>query len=839
MPVDFADHQILAGPKQNSLVGSNGNLAYSQFNVFDTANTDLNFDVYFDSNGWTDGYLRMGMMRHSFSSSMDDVPSYAQMRWQPGLAGSRSDACVNQWPVLAPKAYRGAFATGVAAYNSTTLMCEIKVGGKVVMAVPVFYSQKHTLTGSAYDTKAYHMVTRGDGTTYFFIRNAVDGKYYPMTNDIVKLERIGDTWKFTDQNDQIDTFDISGKLLQTERAGKVVALTYDTYGRMIRAADAFGNNIALDYAGDVFTLPSQTRVTSVTDSVSGRKVNLKYADAGTSYSDWSNRIKEIWSQDGADTKLSTSFNLFYNNYLAKIVEYGEDDVGAVTKTLTIAYSGGPNNGNAAVSSVTSDEGATTYEYTPTRVTAYVTSINAGVVTTNANYTDYAFYNFVQSPVTEQSGVATQTATYSTTGDLTSITTVDGTAVAAKAGARGKANSASGETVEIAFTRNAQHQLASSKITTQGVSNTFRYGYDGQRNRPNKILKDNELTILTYDDKGRVAESLRAVLTAPANGATGGPRGKAGSTETPADQVEFEKLKRDDFVGRSDISVSRRTHQYDDKGQEISSTDGAGNVTGYEYDDKGHRTVTIKADGTRVDKRRPEVEGNASVRGKVGARTAWANSTLINARAAATQIHFVGGAGDGSLHTNTKDYADNYGRTYTLPFVNWNSYSNLEGVLGTGWGDPFLKVRTNLVAVGHSWGGDSVVEASKMPDANVDLLVTVDPVGTFDWNDGSNYWVSVYADPGPVWSVIWHTKRVCAWKGRFCKTIKWPTWDYNWNGSDWTAWAGGKGWYSSLDEGDANYDAKVNYNGHHGDFKAMVNTMERNQVFFYGISCSVC
>lgn len=72
-----------------------------------------------------------------------------------------------------------------------------------------------------------------------------------------------------------------------------------------------------------------------------------------------------------------------------------------------------------------------------------------------------------------------------------------------------------------------------------------------------------------------------------------------------------------------------------------------------------------------------------------------------------------------------------------------------------------------------------------------------------------------------------------------KNIKYPKVVANWDRGDWLAWSGGKNWYSSLDEGDANYDAKVNYNGHHADFKLMLEKMESTARFNYGTYCAAC
>ena len=131
-----------------------------------------------------------------------------------------------------------------------------------------------------------------------------------------------------------------------------------------------------------------------------------------------------------------------------------------------------------------------------------------------------------------------------------------------------------------------------------------------------------------------------------------------------------------------------------------------------------------------------------------------------------------------------------------------------------------------MVIGHSYGGDSSVEASKQTssDKQVDLLITVDPVGAGDWNDGARYWIELYADPGRWYGYV-RVKWVHRWWGGYPKFYWEPS---QWNSSDWIAWAGGKGSYSSYDPGDAHPDKLWRTPAHHEQFGYMLEEFQNSE-----------
>jgi hypothetical protein len=158
----------------------------------------------------------------------------------------------------------------------------------------------------------------------------------------------------------------------------------------------------------------------------------------------------------------------------------------------------------------------------------------------------------------------------------------------------------------------------------------------------------------------------------------------------------------------------------------------------------------------------------------------------------TQTVFVGGAGDGGELFHYVDwYSAGANSTYHInsTFYKWWQVDTWYGINAKN--DRFKKEAGKLLMViGHSYGGDSSVEASKetASDKQVDLLITVDPVGTGDWNDGARYWIELYADPGRWYGYV-RVKWVHRWWGGYPNFYWEPS---QWNSSDWGAWSDGKG-----------------------------------------------
>ena len=133
-----------------------------------------------------------------------------------------------------------------------------------------------------------------------------------------------------------------------------------------------------------------------------------------------------------------------------------------------------------------------------------------------------------------------------------------------------------------------------------------------------------------------------------------------------------------------------------------------------------------------------------------------------------------------------------------------------------------------IFIGYSYGGDSVLELSTRdlsatPNLEVDLTITIDPVGwvpTFEPN--TKKWINVTAQTT--------VKRIESGHFEYVGK-KWGIPQYKWvrivktiprlDSSDLLASAGGKETYLPLIDGAGNAHEQINYTGHHTDFNCML------------------
>ena len=86
--------------------------------------------------------------------------------------------------------------------------------------------------------------------------------------------------------------------------------------------------------------------------------------------------------------------------------------------------------------------------------------------------------------------------------------------------------------------------------------------------------------------------------------------------------------------------------------------------------------------------------------------------------------FVGGFGDGpSGHRIVYDYCQSFARTHAdVHYFNWDQQREIKPRLGQA------TTSDKLLLVGHSYGGDTAGNIAAHFNRNIDLLITIDPVG---------------------------------------------------------------------------------------------------------------
>ncbi len=131
---------------------------------------------------------------------------------------------------------------------------------------------------------------RPDGRVFSFKKT---GPVFVADPDVVgRLEQIPGGWRFTNEGDEVETYDSNGKLLSiSNRAGLSHALTYFTTGsktgQIERIADSFGRTLTFEY-------DSRLRISAMVDP-SGGRYTYGYDDSfnglvGITYPDSRSRV---------------------------------------------------------------------------------------------------------------------------------------------------------------------------------------------------------------------------------------------------------------------------------------------------------------------------------------------------------------------------------------------------------------------------------------------------------------------------------------------------------------------------------------------------------------------
>jgi len=403
-------------------------------------------------------------------------------------------------------------------------------------------------------------------------------------------------------------------------------------------------------------------------------------------------------------------------------------------------------------------------------------------------------NSTQKPVSMLQGESQQSISYDEAGNLASVST---------------------DSYDVALTYNSHDLLTAADINANGKVSSVRYQYDNSHRKPSVIQRDDNVTFIEYNAKGLQQKATRLKVL------------------PPLDVNAIAKSKLADIRQLDNIELSEKQFTYSQHGLLKSTINGAGEEVSFEYNAAGEKVATIKADGSRVLKSHL-TPALSNVRQKLRIpEDLTVGRYVYSARSSNTQVVFVGGALDKNGSRIVQDYAIDF-----KPRNAATSYKT-HAQIGTTWGigkttDPFGKTKETLIVVGHSWGGDSAVEASKQTRASkkVDLLITVDAVGTGDWNDGADHWIAIYAEPGPAFKTHFHIE----WhkKGWFKYFHFHKEKHDGWSQGDWIAFAGGKGSYSTYDKGNANPDEWVTYYGSHEDFQPMIDFMEKDSRFHFGL-----
>lgn len=188
-----------------------------------------------------------GQWRHSFSRSIKPVQSgstyraYVPSSDNSSLYSTESAACTSGFAQI--KSRVSAWSNANAAYSGG--LCTLIDGGTVIATLPIFYTSQPTPAPGSTVVIGFDVV-RDDGRQ---IRFPVIGSTIIVPPSIkLKLQQISGGFTVTDADDNVETYDATGKLLSVvARSSVVQTLSYNTAGRLSAVADTFGRSLTLFY----------------------------------------------------------------------------------------------------------------------------------------------------------------------------------------------------------------------------------------------------------------------------------------------------------------------------------------------------------------------------------------------------------------------------------------------------------------------------------------------------------------------------------------------------------------------------------------------------------------
>jgi len=744
----------------------NGNLVFSIKDVLKSNGGFIKTNILYNSSMKNRLQSTLGTWSLNHFGEMDVTPDFDLLKIKSSLYSNSESACVVGWDQISELSYRSLLSSAKSVFNRSTGLCDIVDNNEVVLSL-VVYSTKNDFNKSN-----IHTVTKANGTTYLFTKEKYN-RWKSVTADNVGLERVQQGWKFISEKDQIEYYDNKGRLLSLELGSKILEMEYDKQNRLIKIVEPNVDSVELSYSAEGL-------IAEMTSASTATTLRFSYTD---------NRQLAAISTPKNGQEEELMYFEYDDNGLLNTMMQGKSAV------LTFTY-----DYLERVVDISDAEVTTNYSYFPTSV---ILSDGKG----SDMSTEYVLKGSIQLPVAQEYKGYKQKGTYDEKGRLVSITG------GIPADINHETTRATGPLVKnsnfkMSYNSKGALRTATMEDPETGERKSKTYRYDSSFKKPTGIFDENGITYLAYNKKGLITKRTRIVNIAP------------------YDAKYLEAASPDEVVQLVGVKAKNTKYKYDDNWRLSAVTDEKGGITRFEYNAKGKKIATIRPDGSRIEKE--NYDQNSVVSRKMNSRAATVAGNYINARSSNTQVVFVGGGGDGAWPNGTT-IVQNYESAFESNYASksqFYSHWDIGTIMGiSGNSDPFNKTGDPLIVVGHSWGGDSAVEASKQTDAShdVELLVTIDPVGTADWNDGSQYWIEVYINPPPRWTQVFTGWASCGW---FCY---YPTWGLidNWTSGDVTAWMGGKGTYSTYDPGNANPDKLLEYDGHHEWFSTMINNMERD------------
>jgi YD repeat-containing protein len=240
------------------IIPASGGVISKESAFADSANAPIPFDYYYNGAQTTSSALG-ATWRHSYSRSI--VNRYAGTANQvyvsspanSSLYNDETSACTSGFSEIQSRVSTWAALT--SSYSNGT--CSLYSGTTRVGTITVYYNNALPPPPPTSSSVTIGLeAVRDDGLSVTFIPN---GSAYsaPMGVAMV-LQPIAGGYTLTDEQDNVETYDSTGKLQSVKtRAGVIKTMTYDGSGRLSTVVDSFGHTLTLGY-------DAQGRLSSVT-----------------------------------------------------------------------------------------------------------------------------------------------------------------------------------------------------------------------------------------------------------------------------------------------------------------------------------------------------------------------------------------------------------------------------------------------------------------------------------------------------------------------------------------------------------------------------------------------
>jgi len=754
----------------------------------------LQTDIHYSSAA-EQGSLGKGW-RTSFDASLDTSVDYDALLIKSDQYSSAQAACEKGFGDIKDTLYRGLLSDAVAVYNASNSSCSINRDNGTVASFEIW--DKDGVTGDS------HSVTKPNGDILIFSKDS-SGKYLALDQGIeVQLfEAEGDILEYVGADNKKYSFDKEGKLIRLMVDGKVANLEYND-DKIVKVSNQVGVDIIFSYDNDKLseiayldnklTFEYQgENLFSISRLVSNQKV-LDLVD-----------MDKLSEEDLNSTNFEESNTETYTSVLSELGQFSYNDKGVIVQ---ITQDGSTKIfGEEELSNSTKGISFTKeFSYDDLGRVIAQDSTSKTLAGSENRHTDYIYEN-----------------------DMFEILSGD-------------------ESLKEFY----------------DVVNSIQVVKSSEDSMSEKIM--------SYDEKGRVINFTMAPYASPASFEINykyndrGQRIKLDGFDSEtgirtSSVREFDPIfnKVTKFQSGNQTVVSKYSANGQIVKKEIYKGLGLASSASYSYDRNGFPesridNVTKNTKSFKVSKT-GKYSWSFYNRYRDFFNVGWSRATgYIKATNSATTVTFVEGA-----KTTSYGPVGNFVNTYykkKLSRINYFHWEMLDGssssfFRATPYQNPFNKQQNTkqLIVVGHSFGGDSSVEAlsKTITGTNPDLLITIDPIGE---DSRSSYvksktkrWIDIYAMSGTptgkkkVWRTWTYSKDVsylgvCGWSPCWkTKTIsvsqKYIGYDtvMSWNSGDWIAYVGGKGSRSDYDPGDIRPDVIIKMTAHHADFQYMLSYLE--------------